>query len=132
MRDTVQTQYLAYFFESCPKSFHGSSEVMGRCRRKHVHSISHHTLINKSCGPTGNLTLSDLLSVPYLHACRRVYVFSASDNGYLISWVHRESITNSKIFLSLPSILQSFLLILHFSRSLFYYDIRRLSGCKSN
>lgn len=29
----------------------------------------------KSCGLIGNLTLSDLLSVLYLHACRIVYVF---------------------------------------------------------
>ena len=44
---------------------------------------------NKSFGPIGNLTLSDLLLVLYLHVCRRVYVFSTSDNGCLISWGHR-------------------------------------------
>ena len=45
LRDIVQPQYLAYFLNHVPKSFHGSSEVIGRCCQKHVHSISHHTLI---------------------------------------------------------------------------------------
>ena len=68
------------FLNHAPKSFHGSFEVIGRCRRKHVHSIFHHTLI-KVAAPIGNLTLSDLLLVSYLHACRRAYVFSAGENG---------------------------------------------------
>ena len=45
LRDIVQPQYLAYFLNHVPKSFHGSSEVIGRCRQKHVHSIPNHTLI---------------------------------------------------------------------------------------
>lgn len=90
LRDIVLTQYLANFLKHATKSFHSSFEFIGLCHQKHVHSISNHTLIYKSCGLIGNLTLSDLLSVLYLHACRRVYVFSVSDNGCLIAWV-RES-----------------------------------------
>ena len=45
LRDIVLTHYLAYFFEHAPKSFHCSFEVIGRCRQKNVHSISHHTFI---------------------------------------------------------------------------------------
>ncbi len=45
LRDIVLTHYLAYFLEHAPKSFHCSFEVIGRCRQKNVHSISHHTFI---------------------------------------------------------------------------------------
>ena len=51
LRDIVQTQYLAYFLKHAPKSFHGSFEVIGRCRQKHVHSISRHTLIKVAAQP---------------------------------------------------------------------------------
>ena len=45
LRDIVLTQYLAYFLNHAPQSFYGYSEVIGRYRRKHVHSISPHILI---------------------------------------------------------------------------------------
>lgn len=45
LRDIVLIQYLADFIKHAPKSFHGSFEVIGRCRQKHVHSIPNHTLI---------------------------------------------------------------------------------------
>ena len=45
LRDIVPTQYLANFLKHATKSFHGSFEVIGRSRQKHVHSISNHTLI---------------------------------------------------------------------------------------
>ncbi|WP_298455400.1 hypothetical protein, partial [uncultured Prevotella sp.] len=34
--DVVQTQYLAIFLKHATKSFHGSFEVIGRSRQKHV------------------------------------------------------------------------------------------------
>ena len=51
LRDIVLTQYPVHFLKHVPKSFHGSSEVIGRCRQKHVHSISRHTLIKVAAQP---------------------------------------------------------------------------------